>query len=224
MAVSYHVDPRTRRLHDGGGTHAGGGVTVQGDGDGADRLEAPHQVPDHRRRQQPGHVLDADGVTTQVFKPAGEVHPVVQVVDRADGVGQGPLGVLAGRQGRLHRGLEVPRVVQGIEDAEDIDPSDRRPLHEGMHQIVGIVAIPEQVLAAQQHLVPSPGHGRLEPAQALPGVFPQVADTGHRRSPRPRSPGTRSRPGRASLRWGACPRCAAASPAGTGGRRAGRVR
>ena len=158
---------------------------MHGDGDRAGLLEPPDQLFGHIGLEQPGHVLDADGVAAQVFQATGQVDPVVQVVHRADRIGEGPLGVLAGGQGRLDGRLEVRQIVQGIEDAEDIDAVLRRTLHEGLDHVVGIVPIAQQVLTAQQHLVAGLGHGRLEPTQTLPGVFPQITDAGVEGRPTP---------------------------------------
>ena len=104
---------------------------------------------------------------------------------RADGIGQGPLGMLAAGQGGADGRPEVPQVVHGVEDAEDVHAIVHRPLDETLHHIVGIVPVAEQVLGTQQHLLTGPGHGGLEQAQALPRVFAQVADAGIEGGPTP---------------------------------------
>ncbi|GAR05574.1 hypothetical protein NGUA22_02232 [Salmonella enterica] len=97
---------------------------------------------------------------------------------RAGGVTQGPLGVGAVAAHRLQCGFHIARVVHGVEDAEDVHAVFHRPLNEAFHHIIGVVAVAEQVLAAQQHLQRGFGHGFFELAQADPRVFAEKADTG----------------------------------------------
>ena len=117
-------------------------------------------------------------MAAHVLQPLGHVQPVVQVVDRTDGVGHGALGVPVDLQGRLDRGLQVAQVVHGIEDAEDVDAVLRRPLDKPADHVIGIVPVAEDVLAAKEHLLRGVGHGRLQGSQALPGVLTEVADAG----------------------------------------------
>jgi hypothetical protein len=103
-----------------------------------------------------------------------EVDPVVDVVHRADGVGHGPLRVrIDGLQRGAHRLLEVAQVVHRIEDAEHPDAVERRALDELVHHVIRIVAVAEQVLAAQQHLLRRVGHGPLEPRSRSQGSSPR---------------------------------------------------
>ncbi|GAS48472.1 hypothetical protein NGUA35_00275 [Salmonella enterica] len=97
---------------------------------------------------------------------------------RAGGVTQGPLGVGAVAAHRLQCGFHIARVVHGVEDAEDVHAVFHRPLNEAFHHIIGVVAVAEQGLAAQQHLQRGFGHGFFELAQADPRVFAEKADTG----------------------------------------------
>jgi hypothetical protein len=53
---------------------------------------------------------------------------------------------------RLQGGLHVARVVHGVEDAEDVHAVFDGALHEALHHVIGVVAVAEQVLAAEQHL------------------------------------------------------------------------
>ena len=97
---------------------------------------------------------------------------------RAGGVGEGALGVRAVAAYRLQGGLHIARVVHGIEDAEDVHAVFHCPLNEAFHHVIGVMAITEQVLAAQQHLQGSLRHGLFKLAQAQPRVFAEKADTG----------------------------------------------
>ena len=79
---------------------------------------------------------------------------------------------------RANGPLQVAHVVHGIEDAEHVHPVGRGALHEAIHHVVRIVPVAKQVLPAQQHLLGRFGHGRLELAQPLPRILPQIADAG----------------------------------------------
>ena len=97
---------------------------------------------------------------------------------RAEGVGKGALGMTTLLLGGGYGSLQVPRVIHGIENAEDINAVCHSPLDELVHQVVSIVAVAENVLAAKEHLLRRLGHDLLQFTDALPGVFTQVADAG----------------------------------------------
>ena len=73
-------------------------------------------------------------------------------VDRADRVADRALGVAAGLLHGLDRGLEVPQVVEGVEDAEDVHAVLDGELAELLDDVVRVVAVADDVLPAQQHL------------------------------------------------------------------------
>ena len=166
------------RLDQGCGGEPGGGVAVQAHRQVRGLLDLAHQFVGGIGLEQAGHVLDADGMAAHVLDALRHVDPGLQVVHRAEGVGEGALGMLAGGHGGAHRGFEVAHVVHGVEDAEHIDAVDRAALDEFLDHIVGVMAVAEAVLAAQQHLLRGFRHRRLELAQALPGVFAEIADAG----------------------------------------------
>ena len=141
-------------------------------------LEPPYQLMAGIGRQQPRHVLDADRIGAQVFDPPRQIDPQIQGVHRAHGVGQGALGMTTLLAHRTQGGLQIADVVHGVEHPEHIHSVDRCALHETLHHIVGVVAIPQDVLSPKQHLLRSIGHCLFQFADALPGILPQVADTG----------------------------------------------
>ena len=71
----------------------------------------------------------------------------------------------------LYRSHEIPGVVQGVEDAEDVDANFRGMGDKSAHQIVRVVAVAHEVLTAEQHLERSLGHEPFEYTDALPRVF-----------------------------------------------------
>ena len=61
--------------------------------------------------------------------------------------------------------------VERIEDAEQVDATRRRLLHEIAHHIVGVVGIAHGIGRTQQHLQQQIRHGLAQPCQALPGIL-----------------------------------------------------
>ncbi len=86
---------------------------------------------------------------------------------------------------RNHGCLEVAHVIHRIEDTEDIHPVVSGAFDKSFDNIISIVTIAEQILAAQQHLHARVGHGSLEQAQTLPGILAQKTDTGIESRPAP---------------------------------------
>ena len=83
-----------------------------------------------------------------------------------------------GPQRGTHRLLQIAHIVHRIEDAKDVDAVLCRSLDERVYDVIGIVPVAEQILTAQQHLLGGSRHRCLELAQALPGVFAEVANAG----------------------------------------------
>ncbi len=86
--------------------------------------------------------------------------------------------MLAGSLDRFNGHAQVTYVVHGIEDAEHVDTVDRCLGDERLDHVVAVVAVAQQVLAAQQHLQAGVGQRRAQLAQALPRVFLEEAHAG----------------------------------------------
>ena len=141
-------------------------------------LDGLDQVVGDVGAEQRGHVLDAQAVGTHGGKLLGQLHIALNGMHRRHGKAQGGLSVLASLLDGLQRHHEVARVIQRIEDAEDVDAIDGHALDTLLDDVVGVVAIAEDGLAAQQHLVRGVGHCLLELAHALPRIFVEEADAG----------------------------------------------
>ena len=94
----------------------------------------------------------------------------------ADGVADRALSVLAGFFDGTYRGLYISQVIEGVENAEDVHTVFCRLVAESLHHFILIMAIPKQILAAQQHLQWGFRHKPLKGAQPLPRVFIQKTD------------------------------------------------
>ena len=75
-------------------------------------------------------------------------------------------------------GLQIAQVVQGIKHAEHIDAVFGGFGNKGLYHVICIMAVTQQVLAAQQHLQPRIGQRFAQLPQALPRIFFQEAHTG----------------------------------------------
>ena len=159
-------------------TSAGGVVGVEMDGDGDRLLQPLDEGVGVHGQQEVGHVLDADGAGTHVLQRLGQLHEVVLVVDGGDGVAHGGLHLAAVLPGGLDGLFQVPHIVQRVENADDVDAVFNGLAAEGVHHIVGIVLVAQNILATEQHLQLRVLHVLADGPQPLPRVFIQEAHTG----------------------------------------------
>ena len=138
-------------------------------------LQGLHKAVGLVGQQQVRHVLDADVVRAHLLQLERQVHKVLLGVHGAEGVAQGHLADAAVLLGGLDGRLQVAGIVQGIEDADDVDAVLDGQAGELIHHVVGVVAIAQYVLAAEQHLQLGVGQGFLQLAQAHPGILVQEA-------------------------------------------------
>jgi len=153
--------------------HAAGAVSVKIYGQVNLLLDGSDQVIGILWGYQPGHVLDADGIAAKLRKLHGKIGKLVDGVDGTYGVADSALDVLLHSLGCRDRALHIADVVHGIEDPEYVHAVLRCLLHESVHDVIGVMPVPDQVLPAQQHLHWSFRHGLLQCSQALPGVLVQ---------------------------------------------------
>ena len=144
-------------------------------------LERLDQVVGIVGRYEPGLVLDAYGIGPHVLKDERLVDKEVHVVDGAaqarlgERIAYRTLDVHAGLFDSLVGRLVIALIVYRIEYPEDVDARLGRLVDEGSDQIVGVVAIADQVLPPQQHHELRLGQELLEDPRPLPGVFSQEA-------------------------------------------------
>ena len=163
-------------LEDGHRRQAGGVVAVDVHRDLDGGFQLPHQLVAGVGGQQAGHILDADGVGTHLLKGLGVGGEGLVGVHRAEGVADAALDMGPLLVGRLDGGLQVAGVVQRVEDADDVDAIGHRLLHEVLHRVVGVGAVAQHVLAAEQHLQLLVGQLPAQDAQPVPRVLVQKAD------------------------------------------------
>ena len=191
-AVGHGGEGGVHDIHTGIGCHqqrhvagAGGVVGVQVDGHGDGLLQRLHQRVSVHGQQQVGHVLDADHVRAHLLQLLGQLHEVGLVVDGGHGVAEGGLHLSAVLLGGLDGLLQIADVVEGVEDADDIDAVLHALAAEGVHHVVCVVLVAQNVLAAEQHLQLRVLHVLADGAQALPRIFVQKAHAGVKGSTAP---------------------------------------
>lgn len=139
---------------------------------GLDQLEGPV------RGQQARHILNADGVRTQLFHFFGELGEIVQGEDRARRIADSCLGMAPVFLGRLHGGLQISRIIQRIEDPDDVDPVFNRLGHEELDEIVRIVLITQDILPTEEHLGLGILQALAEGPKPLPRILIQIPHAG----------------------------------------------
>src|SRR5262249_31496863 len=130
------------------------------------------------RFEERGHVLDADGIAAEILESFGHLDKLLDRVQRRNGVTKGALRVLAGAPNSLQGAAQITDVVEGVEDPKDIHAVLGRLSDEAIDDSILVVAIAEQILAAEKHLEPSVRHEFAKGTQALPGILVEEADAG----------------------------------------------
>ena len=153
-------------------------MAVQLQRDADFRLERRDEVVCVIRREQPAHVLDADTVRAHVAQAARFGEIVFEIVNLAahpplvgHGVADGQLKTLPRALDGFGGALEVRLVVERVEHPEHVDAVLGGALDEGVHDVVGVGAVADKGLPAQQHGERGVGQKRLERPQPLPRVF-----------------------------------------------------
>ena len=95
------------------------------------------------------------------------------------------MGVLALLHDRSDGALDIAHVIHGVEHTEYIHPVFGSAFNKSVDHIIGIVTVAKQVLTAQQHLLRGLGHGVFQFTNTLPGIFPQITNTGVKGGPAP---------------------------------------
>ncbi len=98
------------------------------------------------------HILDADRIAIECVEFLCHFDERGDAVDRACCIADRSLQVRAGFFHLLHRPLHVPDIIQGIKNAEDINPVFMGSSNEAIHHVIRVMAVADKVLAAKEHL------------------------------------------------------------------------
>ena len=142
---------------------------------GSGVLDGGNQIVSFLGTHDTGHILDADGGSAHFLQFLHHFHVLLLGVDGRGGVGQGAGGDGTGLYGGFHGDLQVVRIVEGVEDTDDVNAVLHGLLHEKLDKVIGVVGVTQNILTPQQHLQLGVGHGGADLAQTLPGIFVQVA-------------------------------------------------
>ena len=180
-----HIGTGFNSLEDGHGTHAARAVGVNIDRYMDFFLKGRNEVVAGVRSKQAGHIFDADGISPHFFQFLGKLHKIAVLVIRTDGINKRTLGMGTGFLDGLHGAFQVPCIIKGIKNADNINAVCHASFNEFRNDIVCIVVIAQEVLTAKQHLQFGILHMAADGAQAFPGIFIQEAKAGVKRSTAP---------------------------------------
>ena len=135
--------------------------------------ERGHEFTRCSWRENAGHVLDAKRIDAHFSLGLGELHVVRDGVHGRGRVGDRTLRVTTVLLDGCYGLLEVARIVQSIEHAEDVHPVLAGKGYEAFDDIVRIVLVAKDVLTAQKHLKRCLGTRLLDEAQTFPRIFAQ---------------------------------------------------
>ena len=127
-------------------------------------------------RHDAGHVLDADGGNTHGSKFFHHLDVSFERMHGACGVGDCARCHAAFFDRRFDSDFEILKVVQRVEDADDVDAVANRRTNETLDDIIGIMLVAQDVLTTQKHLQLRVGHRGAEFTQALPRIFAEEAE------------------------------------------------
>ncbi len=146
-------------------------MSVQMDGQLRPGLQALDQRIRLVGQKQVRHVLYADDVRAHLLKLLGEVYEIILGMHGAEGVAHRGLTSAAVFLCSLNGSLHIARIVQRVEDADDIDAVFDGLLHEKIDHVVGVVLVAQNVLPAQEHLQLRVRQRLAQSAQTLPRIF-----------------------------------------------------
>jgi hypothetical protein len=75
----------------------------------------------------------------------------------------------------LGRGLDVSEIISRLENAKHVHAVGDGSFDKLPNDFIGVRAVSQNVLAAQQHLQLGFGHHRLDAPQSIPWIFSKVA-------------------------------------------------
>ena len=144
-----------------------------------DLLQGCYQFIGVIRGYQACHILDTEGVRAHLFDNLRLLYIVLEVVHftahtpLGQGVADAALDVLAGFLDGPEGRLEVSRIVNRIENPEDVQTAFACVEAELSHDVISIVSVANDVLTAKEHHQFGVGHQLSQLYQSRPGVFIQ---------------------------------------------------
>ena len=141
-------------------------------------LKSGNKLISGKRTKQTGHILDADGVSTHLFDLACDVLPIFHRISIAEGIDQSDLCMCSGFLGCLDSGLHIAQIVQAVENTDSVNAVLDGLLYEAVDDIICVMRIAENVLAAEKHLGRGLLEVRLQCSQSLPRILVKETKAG----------------------------------------------
>ena len=155
-------------------------------------FEASNEMIGIQRREEPGHVLDTEGIGAQVFQLFLAMDTKRSMLWTGSRYNKSWPRHVCRRPSP--RGWRDPGCARrsAHQNAKHIDAVGRRPFDEFVEHVVGVMPVSYEVLSAATSATwCSAWHP--EGPEALPGIFLEKAKAGVERRPTPRPPTTSSR-------------------------------
>ena len=149
-------------------------------------LERLDEVVRVVRLQKSRHILQADGISAHLLELLCVVGEILGRVDRTGGVADRRLNMTAFLLGRVYSGLKVSRVVESIENSQDIDAVRDRLLDEVLNHVVSVVTVAEDILSAEKHLELRILDLSADLSESLPRILVKESHAGVESSAAPR--------------------------------------
>ena len=149
------------------------------------RLQALHQRIRLIWQQQVRHILDADHIRAHLNELFCDLHEIILVVYGADGIADCGLADSAILFRVFDRCFKVAHIVERIENTDYINAVFNRLPAELLHNVIRIMLIAQNVLAAEEHLQLCVRQCLAQFAQAVPWVFVQEAKAAVKRCAAP---------------------------------------
>jgi len=107
------------------------------------------QIKNRLGNQETRHVFNADDIRPHVLQPFGHLDVQLDVVDRADGVADGPFDGFLAFFYCVHRRFNIAKVIQRVKNPEDVHAFVCRVFDKTLNDIVGVMPVAHTVLPAQ---------------------------------------------------------------------------
>jgi len=120
-------------------------------------FDGRYQIIGIERRHDAAHVFDANGIRAHLFQCFGFPDIIVQIVnvtaqtDICQRIANRSLKNLAVCLDSFRAGFHIAEIVKRIKTAENINADFTGLIHESAHDVIGVMAVTDQILPADQH-------------------------------------------------------------------------
>ena len=180
-----YVNARFDSLHIRHIRHTRRAVSVQNYGDFDFVLDCTDKLVRLKRSHRARHILYADGVYAHIFKLFCHLCKSVESMNGALRIADCARYHSPAFESGFGCRFEVAKIVECVEDTDNIDAVVNGFFHKHLDDFVGIVLVTQEVLTSQKHLEFGIRHCLAQVAQTLPRIFVEISQTyvKHRTAP-----------------------------------------